>query len=145
VLQDVQRVIKRFPRCTVVADQREGAHQAEVLSRELGSRLEGFGFTKQSRDVLVDNARYLVEKQLIELPLEPDEVCRAFLNVAPDEDGDGYEHASRELKDVFDAIALAASELSVDRGSSMEVLAADGQAARTPGTAGLGGPTYRLR
>ena len=83
VLQDVQRVIKRFPRCTVVADQREGAHQAEVLSRE--------------------------------------------------------------LKDVFDAIALAASELSVDRGSSMEVLATDGQAARTPGTAGMGGPTYRFR
>jgi hypothetical protein len=134
VLQDVQRVAEHFRGCKVVADQGEGAHQAEMLERELGGLFVGFRFTRQSRDFLVDNLRYLVEKQLIELPIEPDEVRRCFLNVAPGDDGEGYEHASRELKDVFDAIGLAASEMSVDQGRDMQVLASKPHHSATPRT-----------
>jgi hypothetical protein len=116
VLQDVQRVAGHLDGARVVADEGEGAHQAEVLTRELGSRFTGFRFTKQSRDMLVDNLRWLVKQEMIRLPLEPDLVRRCFLNVAPGDDGEGYVHASRELKDVFDAVALAAHEGSVERG-----------------------------
>lgn len=108
VLQDVLRVARHTGAQRVVADQGEGAHQAEVLTRELGGRFVPFRFTAASRDFLVDNARFLVEKGLVRLPLEPDEVRRAFLNVQPTEKG--YEHPDRRLKDVFDAVALACSE-----------------------------------
>lgn len=61
--------------------------------------------------------------QCVELPIEPDEVRRAFLNVQTSEDG--YEHASRKLKDLFDAMALAMSEVRDGGGGrSMGILAA---------------------
>lgn len=50
-----------------------GGDQAEVPGRELGPRFVGFRFTKQSRDSLVGNLRYLVEKRLVELLIEPDD------------------------------------------------------------------------
>lgn len=74
----------------------------------------------------MDDARFLVLRELDELPIEPDAVRRCFLDVVAREDGGGYEHASRELKEVFDAIGLAASDLKSGRGSqSMDVLAAN--------------------
>lgn len=123
MVQDVLRIARHTGAQRVVADQGEGAHQAEVLGRELGGRFVPFRFTSASRDFLVDNARFLVEKELVELPIEPEEVRRAFLNVQATEDG--YKHASRGLKDVFDALALALSEVRSSMGGrSMDLLAA---------------------
>lgn len=63
-------------------------------------------------------------KQLVELPIEPDEVGRYPLNVGPGEEGSSYEHASWELKDGFDAIGLAMGGLSGQRRKSMNLLTA---------------------
>lgn len=110
VLDDVQRIAKQVGARRVVADEGEGGHQAEVLRRTLGAaRVRPFRFTGRSRDMLVDNARFLVEKRAVELPMELDEVRRAFANVRSAERG--YEHTSRKTKDVFDAIALALLEV----------------------------------
>jgi hypothetical protein len=109
ILDDVQRVAKQVDAQRVVADEGEGGHQAEVLRRALGGRFRAFRFTGKSRNWLVDHARALVERRAIELPMEPDEVRKAFANVQRTQDG--YEHASRKTKDVFDAIALALSEV----------------------------------
>ncbi len=141
ILQDVLRVAKHTRALKVVADQGEGAHQAEVLERELGGRFVPFRFTSTSRDFLVDNARYLVEKELVELPIEPDDVRRAFANVQATEDG--YHHPNRELKDVFDAIALALSDVEGGGGQrSMDVLASK-PAGISGGTKGVGLGTGR--
>ncbi|MGQ0536002.1 MAG: hypothetical protein ACT4PT_08010 [Methanobacteriota archaeon] len=100
---------EHFSAQRVVADQGEGAHQAEVLKRELGGRFVPYRFTSASRDWLVDNARFLVEKGLVRLLMEPDTVRRAFTNVQAMEKG--YEQPDRRLKDVFDAVGLALSEV----------------------------------
>lgn len=118
ILQDGLRVAEHLGAQKVVANQGEGAHQAEVPERELGGAFEPYRFTPQSRD-------FLVEKELVTLPIEPDLVRRAFLNVQPGEDG--YEHASRELKDVFDAVGMALSEVRSGKGArSVELLTAQG-------------------
>lgn len=134
ILEDVQRVAKQVEARRVVADEGEGGHQAEVLRRALGGRFRPFRFTGRSRNWLVENARFLVEKRGVELPLEPDEVRRAFANVQRTEDG--YEHASRRTKDVFDAIGMALLEASAagvrERGVPMKLLPLS-QAAGTQG------------
>jgi terminase large subunit-like protein len=110
ILDDIRRVANHYSAQHVVADEGEGGHQAEVLRRMLGSRFQPFRFTARSRNRLVDNARMLVEKRSVELPMEPEGVRQAFANVQRAEDG--YRHASRESKDVFDAIALALPDAS---------------------------------
>lgn len=123
ILQDVVRVAEHLGALKVVADEGEGAHQAEVLKAKLGNRFEPFRFTGASRDFLVDNARYLVEEGLVELPVEPERVRRAFLNV--ESTRNGYEIPSHEPKDIFDGIALALSEVkSGRRRAGMDVMTA---------------------
>lgn len=110
VLDDVKCVAKQVNARRVVVDEGEGAHQIEVLNRSLGtSRLMPYRFTAESRDKLVNNAKFLVEKKAVELPFEPPEVRKAFENVQPTDSG--YEHLSRKTKDVFDAIVLALLEV----------------------------------
>lgn len=84
-----------------------------MRKRALGGRFVPWRFTLQSRNWLVDHARYLVEKGLVELPVEPETVRRAFSNVQRVEGG--YHHPNRRLTDVFDAVALALSEVKVER------------------------------
>lgn len=108
VLDDVLRVAKHLGADRVVADEGEGGHQAEVLRRALGNRFRPYRFTGKSRNWLVDNAQMLVERKAVVLPLEPDEVRKAFAGVQ--RGGSGYEHLSRQSKDVFDAIGLALLE-----------------------------------
>ncbi|MCA1813893.1 MAG: AAA family ATPase [Halobacteriales archaeon] len=108
ILEHIKEVAKHFSARRVVVDEGEGAHQVEVLKRHLGGRLISFRFGGKSRNHLVDNARWLVEKRMLQLPEEPSDVKRAFLNVQRTDLG--YEHATRKHKDVFDAIALALSE-----------------------------------
>lgn len=120
IMADVLRVAKHVGAQKIVADQGEGAHQAEVLGRELGGRFVPFRFTSTSRDYLVENAVYLVEKGLVELPLDPDDVRRAFANVQK-VDG-AYHHPNRKLKDLFDAIALALSETRSGRRANRHTL-----------------------
>jgi terminase large subunit-like protein len=108
VLDDVLRVARHVNAQRVVADEGEGGHQAEVLRGKLGNRFKPFRFTGKSRNWLVDNARMLLERKVVMLPLEPGEVRKAFAGVQRT-DG-GYAHLSRQSKDVFDAIGLALLE-----------------------------------
>jgi phage terminase large subunit GpA len=108
ILDDVQRVAKQVNAHRVVADEGEGGHQAEVLANALGKRFRPYRFSGKSRNWLVDNAQTLVERRAVELPMEPDDVRKAFANIRK-VDG-GYEHASPQSKDIFDAIALALLE-----------------------------------
>lgn len=105
IIEDVERVARHVGAQRVIADEGEGGYQAEILRKGLGKRFRTFRYTSRSRNMLVENARYLVEKKAVVLPMEPDEVRRAFANVQHVEEG--YEHHSRKSKDVFDAIALA--------------------------------------
>lgn len=116
------------------AEMLESEFMREYECKLVPNRLEPFRFTGASRDFLVDNARYLVEEGLVELPVEPESVRRAFLNV--ESTRKGYEIPSRELKDIFDGIALALSEVkSGRRRAGMDVMTAKYQG--SPGR-GLG-------
>jgi hypothetical protein len=129
VLEDVQRVARQVEAARVLADEGEGAHQAEVLRKALGGRFEPYRFTGRSRDALVDKARALVERRQVVLPFEPEGVRKAFLNVQRSEAG--YTHASRRSKDVFDAIALAlhpADEVAAAAREPMRLMTPERQA-----------------
>jgi hypothetical protein len=108
VVEDVKRVAHALDAHRIVADEGEGAHQAELLEQEFGSRLVGFRFTKTSKPQLVENVLWLCEQGLLELPIDEDEPRNALLYVERREDG--YEHASTKLKDMFDAMGLALTE-----------------------------------
>jgi hypothetical protein len=109
IIRDVLRVAKHYDAARVVADA-SAQDAGEQLKRELGRKFEPYMFTVPSRDKLVDNAARLVENRALQLPMEPEEVRQAFANVQVGEEG--YSHASRATKDLFDAIALALSKAS---------------------------------
>ena len=134
VLDDVKRVANHLKAERVLADEGEGAHQAEKLQDALGKRFRSFRFTRGSRDELVDNARLLVERRALELPMEPDAVRKAFAGVHRTDKG--YAHASRQGKDVFDAIALALRD--VDDATSGEARKPLRLASASPGGRAFG-------
>jgi hypothetical protein len=59
VVEDVKRVAHKLNAHRIVADEGEGAHQAELLEQEFGSRFVGFRFTKTSKPALVENVLWL--------------------------------------------------------------------------------------
>lgn len=70
----------------VIADEGDGARQARVLepSSEAASTRSG---SRPRRNLLVDNARHLVEKLLPELPPRARAYASSFHNVKTTEDG----------------------------------------------------------
>jgi len=123
IVEDVKRVAHELGAHRIVADEGEGAHQAELLKQEFGSRFQGFRFTKTSKPALIENVLWLCEQHLLELPIDEEEPRNALLNV--ERRDDGYEHASSKLKDVFDAMGLALTEARKGPQRSTDVLSAD--------------------
>ncbi len=141
VVEDVKRVAHALDAHRIVADEGEGAHQAELLEQAFGSRFVGFRFTKTSKPALIENVLWFCEQGLLELPIDEEEPRNALLNVERREEG--YEHASSKLKDVFDAMGLALTEARTGPQRSMDVLSAkrtvDDPSVPRPATGGLAG------